>query len=244
MNVRNDLAGVAVVIVALFLAYNSAQNSEEEVIRLPPLILTEPVTTPTPPTSEVKSFNGTNLTFHYFNLEGEPFMGSEDAPGLIVAFINFQCPGCKKFYDETFQFMKDNYVDTGKLRFVVKDYPSTNFEQSLLLAEAANCAKDQGKYWEYFSMIFEEQERLSEEENSPVLEWAKRLGLDTEQFLECLKTHKYAREALEDADEGAKAGVDATPTFFVNGKRLVGAHPLELFKKIFYYETSPEFMLS
>ena len=100
--------------------------------------------------------------------------------------------------------------------------------QALKSSEAALCAQDQGKFWAYHNVLFENQSALAEKDH---LKYAKDLGMDTKAFEECLKSGKKAAEVRKDMEEGIKAGVNSTPTFFINGYAIRGAQPLDTFSE-------------
>ena len=120
------------------------------------------------------------------------------------------------------------YVETGKAKFVFRDYPLEFHPEAQKAAEASECAHEQGKFWEYHDKIFENQQSLSVANEK---QWAKDLGLDSAKFDNCLDSGKYAEEVKKDAAEGSAAGVSGTPGFFVNNQIISGAVPFEVFKQ-------------
>lgn len=163
------------------------------------------------------------------SVDDDPMKGDKNAPVTIVEFSDFQCPYCARFHLDTFPQIDKDYIQTGKVRFVYRDFPlpfHTNAEKA---AEAAECAHEQGKFWEYHNKIFENQKSLSMES---LKQWAKDLGLDVVRFNSCLDSGKMAVEIQKDAQEGASYGVSGTPAFFVNGQLLSGAQPYTNFKQL------------
>ena len=169
-----------------------------------------------------------------FEEESVASLGSPDAPVTIIEFSDFQCPYCERFYSQTFEQLKTNYIDTGKVRFVFKDFPLSFHEKAMPAALAAECAGEQGKYWEMHDKLFGEQQRWvkSDKPNDVFKEFAKELGVDTDKFNECLDSQKYLAEIREDQQEGLAAGVQGTPAFFINGQFLSGAQPYQVFQQV------------
>jgi len=169
-----------------------------------------------------------------FESESVTTIGSPDAPITIVEFSDYQCPYCLRNYQQTFPQLKKDYIDTGKVRYVFKDFPLSFHEKAIPAALAAECAGEQGKYWEMHDKLFGEHDAwVSAEQPEEVFkEFAKDLGLDTDQFNECLDSQKYLDEIKADMQEGVNAGVKGTPAFFINGQFLSGAQPYQVFKQM------------
>ncbi|MBI4176699.1 MAG: DsbA family protein, partial [Candidatus Aenigmarchaeota archaeon] len=160
--------------------------------------------------------------------DDDPAAGPADAKVTLIEFSDFQCPFCGRFYEQTLSQIKSNYVDTGKIRFVYRDFPLDSIHpQAKPAALAAECADEQGKFWEYHNKLFENQGSLSD---SYYKQLAADLGLDTGQFNTCVDSGKYASEVDKDFQDGAAAGVSGTPTVFVNGQKIVGAQPYGVFE--------------
>lgn len=166
-------------------------------------------------------------------LEGEPSIGNKDTKVTLVEFVDYQCPFCKKFADETFGQIKTEYVDTGKIQLVFKDLPLDFHPQALPAAAAANCADDQGKYLEMHNKIFVGQQSWAGNAGADGIfaGYAKELGLDLGQFNGCIASGKYDAEIQADIAEAAQVGVRGTPSFLINGELLVGAQPFANFKQ-------------
>ena len=169
---------------------------------------------------------------------GGATLGSKDAPLTMVEFSDYQCPFCRRFFDQTFPRIKTKYIDTGKVRYVFRDFPLDQIHpQARKAAIAAHCANDQGKYWEAHDMFFKNQEALRPEN---LKSYAQKLGLKTAAFNECLDKDKYASLVQGNEDDGLKAGVRGTPAFFigkttkegtVDGQLISGARPYEDFQR-------------
>ncbi len=155
-----------------------------------------------------------------------PSKGPANAPVTIIEFTDYQCPFCAKARPATSQIM-DTYKNN--VRYVVRNFPLDFHNFAKKAAEAALCANEQKKYWEYSKKLWENQNTLDVES---LKKYASELKLDTQKFNDCLDTDKTLAEVLKDQQEGAKAGVTGTPAFFINGQILTGAQPFDAFKKV------------
>lgn len=155
--------------------------------------------------------------------------GNPKAPVTIVEFSDFQCPFCQRFHSTVEQALKD-YPD--KVRWVYKHFPLDQIHpQARPAAEASECAWEQkgnDGFWQFADAIYENQERLGK---SLYQELAEKLGLNMEQFINCLSSRKYEDKVEADYQEGIKAGVRGTPGSFVNGELISGAVPYETLKE-------------
>lgn len=167
------------------------------------------------------------------SVDDDPQQGSNDAPITIIEFSDFQCPYCAKFYTQTLLQIRDNYINTGKVKFVYRDYPLSSHQYAKKAAEAAECAHEQGKFWEFHDMIYENQASLN---NEKLKQYAIDLGLNTNEFNTCLDSGKMSQEVMKDFQDGSSYGVTGTPAFFINGTKLVGAQPYEAFQRIIEQE--------
>ncbi len=158
--------------------------------------------------------------------DADPFIGPEDAPVTIVEFSDYQCPFCRRYYEQTFSQLTEKYK--GQIRYVFKDFPLPMHPQAPKASEAAHCAGDQGKYWEMHGTLFRNQGSLGEE---ALKKYGQQIGLDTAKYEKCLSSAKYASLVDENMKVARKVGVNGTPTFFINGERLVGAQPMSEFEK-------------
>ena len=174
-------------------------------------------------------------TKQQIDLDDDPFLGDPNAPVTIVSFEDFQCPFCKRSFDQTFPLLKKEYIDTGKVKFVFRDFPLSFHPQAQSAAEASECADEQDKFWEYHDALFQNQQTLGP---SLYTQLANQLKLDVEQFQQCLDTGKYRQEVQDDFRYGSSVGVSGTPTFFINGIKLVGAQPYQAFQQIIEAELS------
>lgn len=160
--------------------------------------------------------------------EGRPSEGPSNAPVTIVEFTDFQCPFCGAFARDTEHSLIAAY--RGKVRFVIRDFPITGIHQyAQKAAEAAECAQDQGKFWPYHDVLFANQETL---DDAHLKAYAKQVGMDRAAFSRCLDSGSKSAVVAADMADGQRYGVSATPTFFVNGQKVIGAKPLDGFKQI------------
>ncbi len=168
-----------------------------------------------------------------------PVLGDKNATVTIIEFADFQCPFCKRFFDDVTKNIIKDYVDTGKVKFAFRQYPFLG-EESNFSAEASECANEQGKFWEYHDYLYNHQgaENSGAFAKDKLIGFATELNLNTEQFSSCLNSGKYTKKVAEDLAAGQKAGVNGTPTTFVNGQSLVGAQPFSAFKTLIDQELS------
>lgn len=170
-----------------------------------------------------------------FEPESVSVMGSPDAPVTIVEFTDFQCPFCRRYDQETLSQIKDNYVESGKVRYVLKHFPLTQIHpQAVSAAIAVECAGEQGKFWEMHDKLFEEQQQWSGKDDAASVfkGFAKDLGLDEKDFDACVTEERYKDKVMANQKEGVAAGVRGTPAFFINGQFVSGAQPYEVFQQI------------
>ncbi len=158
----------------------------------------------------------------------ENSIGSKDASVTVIEFSDFECPACKSFWSNVEPQLKEELVDTGKVRFVYKHFPLPQHKYAFKSAEASECAADQGKFWEYHDRLFTES--LLDVKN--LKRYAQELGLDTEKFDKCLKSGVMRSRINDDLSYGAVSKVQATPSFLINGKLMSGFKPFEQFKEI------------
>ena len=144
--------------------------------------------------------------------DDQPWRGGERAAVSIIEFTDFQCPSCAKTQPVIDEVIKE-YGD--KVKLIVRDFPLQQHADAFKAAEAAEAARDQGKYWEFIAVLFQNQQAL---DVVKLKEYATQVGLDRKKFDESLKSNRYADKVMRDLDEGTRIGVNSTPTLFVNGK--------------------------
>jgi protein-disulfide isomerase len=173
------------------------------------------------------------------SLAGAPSQGASDAPVTLVEFTDFQCPFCRRYFRTTLPQLIKQYVDTGKVRYVVRQMPLTRMHSHAeKAAEAALCAAEQGKFWQMHNALFQDQTHLKPED---LTARATKLGLDMPKFSHCLDSGAKANAVQQDLKAGSHAGVHGTPTFFLgrtNSKApdklhatrmITGARPVSAF---------------
>jgi len=158
--------------------------------------------------------------------DDDPGKGNANAKVTIIQFSEFQCPFAGRFARDTLPDIKKDYIDTGKVKFVYRDFIVHSTSQKA--QEAAQCANEQGKFWEMHDLLYQNQGAL---EVDDLKGYAQQLGLNTASFDSCLDSGKYESEVQKDTSDGRSYGVGGTPTFFINGKKLVGAQPYETFQQ-------------
>ena len=155
--------------------------------------------------------------------DDDPFMGPPDAPVTLIEFSDFQCPYCRRVQGVLKRLMTAYH---GQLKLVFRDFPLRQIHpEAQKAAEAAQCANDQGQFWPYHDLLF----AVTELGIADLKQYAVELGLDAEQFNTCLDSDKYSQEVQKDMDDAIAVGVNATPSFFVNGLPIHGAVPFERF---------------
>ncbi|MBN1120357.1 MAG: DsbA family protein [Anaerolineae bacterium] len=157
--------------------------------------------------------------------DDDPFLGPEDAPVTIVEFSDFFCQYCAAFKLQILPQILEEYGD--QVRFVYRDFPAFGGDRP---AEAAQCAGDQGSFWEYHDALFEGFREYTSTDDFVAL--AVTLDLDGEELRDCIESGTYRDEWNADYQEARALGVTGTPTFFINGTRFVGAQPFENFKQV------------
>jgi protein-disulfide isomerase len=160
--------------------------------------------------------------------DDDPGVGPVDAPVLIVEFTDYQCSYCASFARETLHQILSAYGN--RVRFVVRDFPLLSMHpQAQEAAEATQCANDQGGFWEYHDLLFQNQQAL---DVGSLEDYARQLDLDVAAFASCLDSDRYLAEVQHDLTDGQSYGVKGTPTFFINGRILRGAQPFSAFQAV------------
>jgi len=183
--------------------------------------LTQPAAPPQPTTAKVTNLKGFVL-------------GRPDAPLTMVEFTDLQCPYCRQYVTVTFEEIRKNWIDTGKLRYISRDFPLDFHPQAMPAARAARCAGEQGKFWEMRMNLMRNANLLSADY---ITRTAGDLKLDTKAFSTCTALSKFDGEIQADLQEGTRIGVNGTPTFVIGrtaetsieGPMIVGALPYAQF---------------
>jgi protein-disulfide isomerase len=187
-----------------------------------------PARPPVPPTAKV-------------SIKGSASLGSVDAPVTVVEFTDYQCTYCLKFIQNTFPKLKEQFIDTGKVRWVIRDMPLGFHKNARKAAQAAHCAGEQDKFWEMRGVLFANAKKL-EAENLP--SYAQIIGLDGAAFDSCLASDRYLAAIDDSSKDAGTAQITGTPTFVVGkaasdsvwgdsveGDRVVGARDFKVFEE-------------
>lgn len=166
--------------------------------------------------------------------QNEIAIGSKDAPLTMIEYTDYQCPYCRKFHTETFEEIKKNYIDTGKLRYISRDFPLDMHENAKGAALAAHCADEQGKFWELRHVMITNSAQLKSEN---IDKYANDLGMDMNKFTACTSSDKYKVSVDQSMAQGQSIGISGTPSFVlgrttpdkIDGARMVGAVPYATF---------------
>ncbi|WP_299025757.1 thioredoxin domain-containing protein [uncultured Thermanaerothrix sp.] len=165
-------------------------------------------------------------------VDDDPALGPANAPITIIEFSDFQCPYCQRWHVQVWPKIQAAYGD--KVRLVYRDFPLYSIHpEAAPAAEAANCANEQGKFWEFHDLLFRGGLSLGRE---AYLAYAERLGLKMDQFTTCLDERRYQAEVEGDYAYAVDLGINSTPTFFINGIALLGAQPFEVFQRVIELE--------
>jgi len=174
------------------------------------------------------------------SIEGAPALGSKNAKVTVVEFSDYQCPFCARYSQNTLPTIMKEYVDAGKVKYVLRDFPIPALHpQAPKSHEAAHCAGEQGKYWDMHHRLFGD---LRGQDTEKLTAHARALKLDAKKFEQCLSSGRHAATVQKAVEEGQRVGVRGTPTFFVGvsedgravqaTRMLRGAQPYERFKEV------------
>lgn len=186
-----------------------------------------------------------DMTPKKVSIDDDAVLGEANAKVTMIDFTDYECPFCKKYVDETFAQIKKDYIDSGKIKYVVRDLPLSFHQNAHKEAQAAECAREQGgdeTYFKYHDEIFKRTTSngtgLALDQLSVI---ANYLGLDDDALQSCLDSEKYKAEVDKDLADASTVGASGTPTFFIGksnnsgtitGTKLVGAQPFSAFKAI------------
>ena len=174
------------------------------------------------------------------SIAGAPVKGESGAKVTLIEFTDYQCPFCSRHFRQTGQLLEQEYIKTGKVKLVLREMPLEAIHpQALKAAEAAQCAGQQGKYWEMHDRLFANQNALARKDLS---ESAKALGLDVAAFDQCVDSGKQTARVRNDLVDATRAGARGTPTFYLGltepnslelkAQRILrGAQPYAVFKE-------------
>ena len=177
------------------------------------------------------------LTITQLMENGSPIFGNQNAEISIVEFGDYQCTFCYKFHQNTLNSIQSEYIDSGKINYVYRDFP-LNGSDSILAAEATYCANEQGNYWQYHNLLFENWagEKTGWITINSLIQFAVDLDLNITEFKNCLTTHKYYQKVIDNEDYAKKIGINATPSFLIFNNeeviRIIGAQELGKFQNV------------
>ena len=158
-----------------------------------------------------------------------PTKGSEKAPVTIIEFSDFQCSFCRKFWQTTLPLIEKKYIQTGKVKFVYRHFAILG-KPSTAAAQAAECAGEQGKFWDYHDKLFSSAGSPLAFTDGKLKGYAKELGLKSQAFNQCLDSGKHLKKVEDETATAAFLGARGTPAFLLNGKLFAGAQPFEVFE--------------
>ena len=191
------------------------------------------------PTPKMDQIGPEKITMDTFVSNGSPILGDPDAPITLVEFGDYQCHYCNVFFQSIEKDILKNYVDTGKVKIIFKDYNIIG-EDSVKASQGAHCANDQGLFWEYHDILYSnwtgENNGWASSENLAI--FAQQIGLNMNKWSECMNKGSHSQIILKSNDDARTLELTGTPAFFIinsDGKvsKLFGAQPFEVFKKIF-----------
>lgn len=215
---------ILLMIIAFLLGGITTKMTLQQTVVVPqPTTQGAQVPQPSTPPAKVTVANG-----HF------PVLGQDSAKVTIVEFADSRCPFCKSFHDDTLPQLTSDYINTGKVKLYWRQYPFLG-PASVTAANALECANDQGHFWDLEDYFYKNQPSESDTSmftTANLSQIAGTLGMDPNQFQSCLSATSDQKNIDADMADAQKAGVNGTPTFFVNGTPLVGAQPYSAFKTI------------
>ena len=191
------------------------------------------------PTPKMDQIGPEKITMDTFLSNGSPILGDPDAPITLVEFGDYQCHYCNVFFQSIEKDIVKNYVDTGKVKIIFKDYNIIG-EDSVKASQGAHCANDQGLFWEYHDILYSnwtgENNGWASSENLAI--FAQQIGLNMNKWSECMNKGSHSQIILKSNDDARTLQLTGTPAFFIINSegevsKLFGAQPFEVFKKIF-----------
>jgi protein-disulfide isomerase len=221
-------AGIAsIAIIVAFLAFNTLDNEPELIVE---------------PTPTIQQSGPAKITAATFMENGSPILGDPNAPITLIEFGDYQCYFCNQFFHNTEDELFKDYVETGKVKVIFKDYTIIG-PDSITAAHASHCADEQGQFWKYHDTLYNnwngENNGWASSEN--LLRFASDIGLDTDQFSQCMIDSKHTPIIVNSNQDAKDLGLTGTPAFFVIGSdnkvtKIGGAQPYDVFERIFNSE--------
>ena len=214
----------SIVIIIAFVGFNGISNQTELVME---------------PTPTIQQTDPAEITSDTFFANGSPILGNPNAPVTLVEFGDYQCHFCNVFFHSTEEDILKNYVQTGKVKIIFKDYNIIG-PDSVNASNGAHCANDQGLFWEYHDILYSNWtgENNGWASSKNLEKFAQEIGLDMETWSECMENGTHSQTILASNDDARNLELTGTPAFFILGPdgkatKLFGAQPLETFEKIF-----------
>ena len=223
----------SVTIIVAFLGFDGISNEVELVIQPTPTIQQTPT---------IQKSGPLRITMETFLANASPILGNPNAPVTLVEFGDYQCYFCNVFFHSTEDDILKNYVDTGRVKMIFKDYNIIG-PDSVNASHGAHCANDQGLFWEYHDILYSnwtgENNGWASSEN--LVKFAQEINLDMDEWSECITNRSHSQTILASNEDAKTLGITGTPAFFVIGPddkftRISGAQPFEVFAKIFEIE--------
>jgi protein-disulfide isomerase len=221
-------AGIASIsIIIVFLALDGIMDE-------PKLIIEQP--------SATQETTSTNIVSNTFTANGSPILGDPDAPITLIEFGDYQCHFCNVHFHNTEHNLLENYIETGKVKMIFKDFTIIG-PDSINAAHGAHCADDQGKFWQYHDILYNnwtgENNGWASSDN--LLRFAQEIELDVDQWSDCMIDEKHSKTIVDSNKDARDLGITGTPAFFVIGPdnkitKISGAQPYENFENIFNLE--------
>ena len=220
--------GVAIAVAAIFGAYFALNNLNQE----KPLVLEDA-------SDIIQDTEPQKLKKEVFTANASPYLGDQNAPITMVEFGDYQCFFCNRYFHETEHDVLKNYVETGKVKILFKDFTIIG-PDSINAAHATHCANEEGKFWQYHDILYNnwtgENNGWASSEN--LFKFAEEIGLNTDNFNECMLEARYQDLIIASNNDAKALGLDGTPGFFIIGPdnevtRISGAQPYDVFKRTF-----------
>jgi len=220
--------GVAIAVAAIFGAYFALNNLNQE----KPLVLEDA-------SDIIQDTEPQKLKKEVFTANASPYLGDQNAPITMVEFGDYQCFFCNRYFHETEHEVLKNYVETGKVKILFKDFTIIG-PDSINAAHATHCANEEGKFWQYHDILYNnwtgENNGWASSEN--LFKFAEEIGLNTDNFNECMLEARYQDLIIASNNDAKALGLDGTPGFFIIGPdnevtRISGAQPYDVFKRTF-----------
>jgi len=216
----------AVAILISFFVFNLNNNEPELVLEV----------------ADISEPERPQITSSVYTDNASPYLGNPAAPITLVEFGDYQCFFCNKYFHDTEEKLLKNYVETGKVKIIFKDFTIIG-PDSVNAAHAAHCADDQGLFWEYHDTLYNnwtgENNGWASSEN--LLRFAQKIGLNIDEFSQCMIDAIHEGIVLASNEDAKTLGLTGTPGFFVIGPdntvtKIPGAQPYEVFQKVFETE--------